>query len=75
MDRVGVEPTTSALFKGNSIAYLKSSSFEREKLLKYPPLHFPCSIAHTSNEVLRVGGDLYVNRQIIMAVGYLFVRK
>lgn len=67
----------SQFFLG-SLSLLSKLAVDKEGgLLQFKsyPLHFLCSIAHTSNEVLRIGGDLYVNRQIIMSVNYLFNRK
>ena len=57
MDRVGVEPTTSEMpqhFPGYSLPSSKGEAVEREKLFKYPPLHFLYSIALTCTMIKRV---------------------
>jgi hypothetical protein len=57
MDWVGVEPTTSAmpqLYPDHSLPPFKGEAVEREKLFKYPPLHFPRSIALMCTMVKRV---------------------
>jgi hypothetical protein len=64
VDRVGFEPTTSAmpqLSPDYSLPPFKGEAVEREQLFKYAPLHFPRSIALWCTMIKRLIRFKFIN--------------